>query len=103
VPRHFDRIATTVQQGEITGRVSLFSTRRDVEVIQRLKRRDVLAFVGAALMLLSIMLVGTEGGPTLTDETSLFQLFGFIGLFLGVVLILRVTLAALRDTQETER
>jgi ubiquinone biosynthesis protein len=92
-----------VQQGEITGRVSLFSTQPDVEVIPRLKGRDVLAFVGAALMLLSIMLVGTEGGPTLTDETSLFQLFGFIGLFLGVVLILRVTLAALCDTQETER
>ena len=51
-------------------------------------------------MILSVLLFGVEGGPVLTEEVSLFQLFGYIGLFLGVVLILRVAMAALRDTEE---
>lgn len=101
VPRHFDRIATMIQQGEITGRVSMFSTERDLEVIRDLLGRVVLAFVGASLMLLSVLLIGTDAGPTLNEETSLFQILGYLGLFLGVVLILRVTLAALRDTEQT--
>lgn len=100
VPRHFDRIATMIQQGEITGRVSLFSTKHDLEVIKSLLGRAVLAFVGAALMLMSVLLIGIDAGPSLNEETSLFQVLGYIGLFLGVILILRVTLAALRDTEE---
>jgi ubiquinone biosynthesis protein len=100
-PRHFDRIATMVQQGEITGRVSLFSTQHDLEVVKSLLGRMVLAFVGASLMLLSVLLIGTDAGPTLNEETSLLQVFGYIGLLLGLILILRVTLAALRDTEQT--
>jgi ubiquinone biosynthesis protein len=100
-PRHFDRIATMVQQGEITGRVSLFSTQRDLEAIKGLLGQVVLAFVGASLMLLSVLLMGTDAGPTLNEETTLFQVLGYIGLLLGVILILRVTLTALRDTEQT--
>jgi ubiquinone biosynthesis protein len=101
IPRHFDRIATMIQQGEVTGRVSLFSTERDLEVIKGLLGQVVLAFVGASLMLLSVLLMGTDAGPTLNEQTSLFQVFGYIGLFLGVILILRVTLTSLRDTEQT--
>ena len=101
VPRHFDRIATMIQQGEVTGRVSLFSTEHDLKVIKGLLGQMVLAFVGASLMLLSVLLIGTEVGPTLNEETTLLQVFGYIGLLLGVILILRVTLAALRDTEQT--
>ena len=101
VPRHFDRIATMIQQGELTGRISLFSTDRDVEVIKGLLSQVVLAFVGASLMLLSVLLIGIDTGPTLTEDTNLFEVLGYIGLSLGVILVLRVTLAALRDTEQT--
>ena len=52
-------------------------------------------------MLLSVLIIGIDAGPTLTEETSLFEVFGYISLSLGVILVLRVTLAALRDTGQT--
>jgi ubiquinone biosynthesis protein len=99
IPRHVDRIATMIEQGEVTGRVSLFSTARDVAAIKELMGRAVLAFVGATFALLSVLLIGSDAGPTLSDGTGLLQVFGYIGLFLGTVLMLRVTLVALRDTE----
>lgn len=97
LPRHVDRIASMVQRGEVTGRVSLFSTEQDVAVVRDLVGRLVLAFVGASFLLLSVLLIRTDVGPELTDSTSLLQVLGYIGLLFGTVLLLRVTVAALRD------
>lgn len=102
IPRHVDRIASIIQQGELTGRVSLFSTQRDLAAVKFLLGRVVLVFVGASIMLISVLLLGTETGPALSEDTSLLQMLGYIGLFLGLVLVLRVTLAALRDTEESQ-
>jgi hypothetical protein len=41
--------------------------------------------------------LGTQGGPSFTGDTSLFQFFGYFGLFCATVLILRVIVAILRD------
>jgi hypothetical protein len=41
-------------------------------------------------------LLAVPGSPQLTRSTSLLDLFGYLGLFLATVLILRVVLAALR-------
>jgi hypothetical protein len=38
-----------------------------------------------------------KGGPPFTGDTSLFQFFGYFGLFCATVLILRVIVAILRD------
>jgi hypothetical protein len=46
--------------------------------------------------LLSVMLLGTPGGPNFTGDTSLVQFFGYFGLFCATVLILRV-IVAIRD------
>ena len=38
-----------------------------------------------------------QGGPHFTGDTSLFQFFGYFGLFCATVLIMRVIVAILRD------
>jgi hypothetical protein len=43
------------------------------------------------------MVLGTQGGPPFTGDTSVFQLSGYFGLFSASVLILRVLVAVLRD------
>jgi ubiquinone biosynthesis protein len=98
IPRHVDRIAAMAQRGELAGRVSLFSTDRDVAVIRDLLGRVVLASVGISFMIVSVLLLQTDVGPELTETTSLLHVFGYIGLSLGTILLLRVTVAALRDT-----
>jgi hypothetical protein len=52
---------------------------------------------GHRVGLLSVLLLGTQGGPPFTGDTSLFQFFGYFGLFCATVLILRVIVAILRD------
>ena len=47
--------------------------------------------------LLSVGLIAIEGGPPFTGNTSLFQVFGYFGLFCATVLAMRVIVAVLRD------
>jgi ubiquinone biosynthesis protein len=97
VPRHADRIATIVERGDLQVRVSLLSEEDDVHTLTRLVNRGVLAVLGSIVGLLSVMLLGTRGGPPFTGDTSLFQFFGYFGLFCSSVLILRVIVAVLHD------
>jgi ubiquinone biosynthesis protein len=96
-PRHADRIAGIVERGDLQLRVSLFSDDEDVRTVTMLVNRGVLAGLGAVVGLLSVMLLGTPGGPPFTGDTSLFQFFGYFGLFCASVLILRVIVAILHD------
>jgi len=96
-PRHFDRIATLIGRGELRANVSLFSNREDEKVVTNLVNRSVLALTGSTVGIVSAILLGTGGGPELTTTMSLLDLFGYIGLTAGAVLILRVVLATIRD------
>jgi ubiquinone biosynthesis protein len=96
-PRHLERIATLLERGEVGGRISLFNDDRDVAVVTRLVNRVVLGLLGGMVALVSVGLLAVPGGPQLTRSTSLLDLFGYMGLFLATVLILRVIMAVLRE------
>lgn len=97
LPRHLDRIATQIERGHVTTRVSLFAERRDVAVMERLVNKLVLTALSLGLLAISVMLLGAEAGPEIqTRGFFLTELFGWVGLFAGTVLLLRVMLDALR-------
>ncbi len=96
-PVQLDRIAGQIEQGRLNVRVSLFSNETDVRVVSRLVNRAVLAFIGAALGIVSAMLFQIGEGPALSDNVGLFDLLAFIGLFSGAILIMRVVLEVLRE------
>ncbi|HZD67526.1 MAG TPA: AarF/UbiB family protein [Actinomycetes bacterium] len=96
-PRHLERVASLIERGEVGARISLFSDDRDVAVVTRLVNRVVLGLLGGMVALASVGLLAIPGGPQLTKATSLLDLFGYMGLFLAVVLILRVVMAVLRE------
>ena len=96
-PRHLERIATLLERGEVGARISLFSDDRDVAVVTRLVNRVVLGLLGGLVALVGVGLLAVPGGPQLTRATSLLDLFGYMGLFLATVLILRVVTAVLRE------
>jgi hypothetical protein len=62
-----------------------------------------MAFIGASLGMLSVGLLAIHGGPVLLSGpghgsgTSVFRVFGYLGLFFAVVLILRVLIAIARE------
>lgn len=96
-PRHLDRVATMLERGQLRVGISPFATERDVRIIARLVDRLVVAFVGAAFGVVSVLLLGLSGGPVLSGALTLFDVFGYLGLALSTVLLLRVVAAALRD------
>lgn len=57
----------------------------------------VLAFLGGVVEMISVILIGIEGGPPFTGVTSLYEFFGYFGLFCSTVLVLRVLVAIIRD------
>jgi len=97
LPHHLDRLATIIERGNLITRVSLFSEPDDVRVLTRLVNRVVLAVIGILGGIISVLLIGTPGGPLFTGDTTLFQFFGYFGLFWSLVLVLRVVVAILHD------
>jgi ubiquinone biosynthesis protein len=97
LPAQIDRIATLATRGELQIRLALFSSRRDSQVITTLVNRVVLGFVagaaavGSALLLLAGRNAGASAGASLTT------VFGFLGLALATVLVLRVVAAIVRE------
>ena len=96
-PHHLDRIAGQVEQGKLAFRVRMFSDADDARFISRLINRGVLAFVGATLGVVSAMLLQIPSDHLITDNVGLLQVLGFVGLFAGSILIMRVVLEILRE------
>jgi ubiquinone biosynthesis protein len=97
LPYQVDRLATLAQRGQLQGRISLFATERDQLFLTKLINRVVLAFLGGVVGILSAVLLVSDNGPIFTGTTTLFQFFGYFGLFCATVLILRALVAVLRD------
>ena len=103
LPRRLDRITTSLERGTLTTSVRLLADERDRQFVRSMVGRAVLAFLGAAFGITSVMLIGVRGGPLFlpgaagTGGTSLFHVFGYVGLFFSLVLILRVIIAITRD------
>jgi ubiquinone biosynthesis protein len=98
MPHHLDRIAGQIEKGNLSVRVSMFSNPEDLRALSGLLNRFVLAFIGASLGVVSVMLLQTDGGASITDNVGLFDLLGVGGLFAGAILIMRVVLEVLRES-----
>lgn len=97
LPRHVDRIATQMQRGHLSARVSLLRDPRDVRIIERLLNKVLLTVLGLGAVGLSVMLIQTASGPRLVEDGAyLTHLLGWIGMFAGTALVLRALLDVLR-------
>jgi ubiquinone biosynthesis protein len=97
LPRHVDRLATIAERGDLRTQVSLFSVDEDVRVVTRLVNRVLLAFLGGVVGIISVVLIGIKGGPEFTGQTSLYEFFGYFGLFSSTVLVMRVLVSIFHD------
>ncbi|MEQ6899668.1 AarF/UbiB family protein [Nocardioides sp. YIM 152588] len=97
-PHHLDRIASQVEGGRLSVRVRLFTDEADVRVVSRLVNRVVLVAAAATLGIVSVLLFGRTGGPSLSENVQLYDLLGFLGLLAGAVLLMRVVLEVLRES-----
>ena len=103
LPWRLDRITASLDRGTLSTNVRLLVDERDIRLAAAMVNRAVMAFIGASMGLLSVGLLAIHGGPVLLPGTAhghgtgVFRVFGYLGLFFGVVLILRVMVAIARE------
>jgi len=96
LPERIDRILTLAGRGDL--RVRNVVDEDSSRVLRTLVNRALLAAVGAAFLAVSaVLLVAADEGPEVATGTGLFDVFGFGGLLIGAVLLLRVVAAVARD------
>ena len=69
-------------------------------MVTTLVNRTVLGLVGSALGVISVIMLLAPGDPGTSKGITVLQLFGYIGLFFSVTLILRVVIEILRPLRD---
>jgi ubiquinone biosynthesis protein len=96
LPRRIDRIAAAAESGRLGLNVRLFADERDRRHFTSMLHQALLAILGATAGVMAVLLLGTPGGPRVTDSMTLFQLFGYNLLVICAVLVLRVLVLIFR-------
>lgn len=103
-PRHLDRVATLLEHGRLTTRLRLFTDPDEVRVLERLLNRGLLAFLSVGIAAVSVVMLAMDVGPVLAvGDLRFLEVLGWTGLFLAVVLLLRVLLDILRTERGPPR
>jgi ubiquinone biosynthesis protein len=97
LPRRIDRISASMERGTFTMNMRIFADERDQRFIATQVGRLVLAFLGALIGLMSVLLLNSKGGPLLAPSFSLNEFLGYMGLFSSVTVMMRVVVAVLRS------
>jgi ubiquinone biosynthesis protein len=95
-PRRIERIANAAEHGRLGLNVRPFADERDREVVTDLLHQVLLAFLAATMGVMAVLLLGTGGGPMVTEAVSLYALFAYNLLVVSAVLGLRVLAAIFR-------
>ena len=96
LPRRVDGIAAALEQGRLGLNVRLLADERDRRVITTLVHQALLAFVAAAVGLMSVLLLAAHSGPAVTSSVTLYQLLGYNLLLVSLLLVLRVLFVVFR-------
>jgi ubiquinone biosynthesis protein len=101
LPRRVDGIAAALEQGRLGLNVRLLADERDRRVITTLVHQALLAFVAAAVGVMSVLLLAAGGGPAVTSSVTLYQLLGYNLLPASLLLVLRVLFVVFRPERPT--
>lgn len=96
LPRRLDRIVSAAEHGRMSVNVRLFADERDRQHVASLLHQVLLAALGSVAGIMAVMLLGTDGGPVVTEAVSLHELLGYNLLVISAVLVLRVLVLIFR-------
>lgn len=98
LPRRLDHIAGAAEHGRLAMSVRLLADERDRAVITDWLHAVLLTVLATTSGIMGVLLVGTTGGPTVTDAVSLYALLGYNLLAISAILALRVLVQVFRRT-----
>jgi ubiquinone biosynthesis protein len=97
LPYRLERITAEMERDEWGINVRLLADERDVRLVTSLVGRCLMAFLSAAIGVVSALLINTNGGPMLSADISLAQGIGYAGLVIATLLGIRVLVRVSRD------
>ena len=99
LPRHIDRVFTSIERDGFRVRCQpLLRRARRTRRHHAREPRRARRLAGGAIGLVSVRSHRDRGrARAFSGDTSLFQVFGYFGLFCATVLAMRVIVAVLRD------
>src|SRR5215467_2360903 len=97
LPRRFDRVTSSLEQGRLSLNVRLFADERDRRVITGLTHQVLLTVLAAASGVTAALLLGVTSGPKISPSVSLGQLIGYNLLVVAGILGLRVLYTIFRN------
>ena len=97
LPGHAEAISEQLRSGQLTIRSRRFADADEAAFVRDLANRAVLAAVGLVGILTSAVLLVAATGAATTDETNTLEGIGYVGLFLGSVITMRVVALVVRD------
>lgn len=97
-PRHVDRLATMLAHGRLSTQTRVLADPDDRSFVERLANRFVLTLLSVGVGAVSVMLLGAQGGIQFPFfDIGLYEVLGWIGLFIAMTLMFRVLLAVLKS------
>jgi ubiquinone biosynthesis protein len=97
IPARLDRITAAMERNEHGYNVRLLAHDDDRRLVQRFFAHAVVAFLSAAIGLISALLLGVNSGIPVTKGVTLAHALGYTGLIAATVLGMRVLVAISRD------
>jgi ubiquinone biosynthesis protein len=96
LPREVDALVRVLLRGDFGARVRLWSDEEDTRVARGMVNRAVMAIIASALSVASALLLSAGSAPVL-HGVAVVNLLGAIGMFFGVLLLLRVLIQIVRE------
>jgi ubiquinone biosynthesis protein len=90
LPRRFERLLASVESGQLSMTFRLFAKAEDRRTVTAWLHQTLLTVLAAAAGLMAVMLLGTDSGPALNADFTLYQFFGLSLLLIASVMALRV-------------
>jgi ubiquinone biosynthesis protein len=97
IPGRLDRITAAMERNESGFNIRLLAHEDDLRLAHRFFARAIIAFLSAAIGLVSAVLIGVNDGITVAEEVTLAQALGYLGLMVATVLGMRVLVAVSRE------
>jgi len=97
LPRRVDRVTAALEQGRLSVNVRLFADDRDRTVVTGMLHELLLAFTGTATGIMAVLLLASTGGPKVSPDLTLNQLFGYNLLVISALLGLRLLFVVFRS------
>ncbi|MCD9020232.1 ABC1 kinase family protein [Cohnella silvisoli] len=96
LPRRLDHLGSMLEKGEISVKVGFFSDKANASFVTKWISQALLAFVGTAFGGISIGLLSLNGHYA-WDEFNIVAVFGYAGILISAVLLIRVAIHAVRN------